>query len=277
MVEDGMMLIANLWRYPVKSMLGEQVVETRADSAGFRYDRALAVIDLRSGVVATAKHPRLWRDLLKYSARIDDDRVVITSPSGWALDASASEVDGKLSEGLKRAVHLASERPMGASVERPAPEDVLEHGVEASVAAPTLLIGQGSPGATFVDYAPLHLITSATLAEVGAELVRYRPNMVLRTPPGTAPYVENDWVGRELVLGDPDDPAVVLRVSIPTPRCAVPTLEHGDLPRAPHAVRTLLGSNRVEVPGFGLLPCAGCYAEVIHPGTVRVGDTVTLR
>lgn len=271
------MLVTTLWRYPVKSMLGEQVAEAQAGRAGFRHDRALAVIDLGTGVVATAKHPRLWRDLLKYSARVDDDRVVITSPSGWVLDASASEVDGKLSEALNRPVHLASERPTGAAVERPAPEDVLEHGVEASVAAPTLLIGQGSPGATFVDYAPLHLITSATLSAIGTESVRYRPNLVLETPPGTAAYVENEWAGRELHIGDPDDPAVVLRISIPTPRCAVPTLEHGDLPRAPHAVRTLMGANRVEVPGFGLLPCAGCYAEVVQAGTVRIGDDVTVR
>ena len=271
------MLVTTLWRYPVKSMLGEELTAARASSAGFRHDRGLAVIDLRSGVVATAKHPRLWRDLLKYSARVDDDRVVITSPSGWVLDAAAPEIDGRLSEGLSRPVHLAAERPNEASVERPAPEDVLDHGVEATVAAPTLLIGQGSPGSTFVDYAPLHLITSATLSEIGAEPVRYRPNLVLDTPPGTDPYVENDWVGRELCIGDPDDPAVVLRVSIPTPRCAVPTLEHGDLPRAPHAVRTLMTSNRVEVPEFGLLPCAGCYVEVLQPGVVRVGDTVSVR
>ena len=177
------MLVTTLWRYPVKSMLGEELTAARASSAGFRHDRGLAVIDLRSGVVATAKHPRLWRDLLKYSARVDDDRVVITSPSGWVLDAAAPEIDGRLSEGLSRPVHLAAERPNEASVERPAPEDVLDHGVEATVAAPTLLIGQGSPGSTFVDYAPLHLITSATLSEIGAEPVRYRPNLVLDTPP----------------------------------------------------------------------------------------------
>ncbi|MDY7091294.1 MAG: molybdenum cofactor biosysynthesis protein, partial [Actinomycetota bacterium] len=61
------------------------------------------------------------------------------------------------------------------------------------------------------------------------------------------------------------------------PRCSVPTLEHGDLPRSPRAVRTPMAENRVDVPGFGLLPCAGLYAEVLVGGTIRVGEPVDLR
>jgi uncharacterized protein YcbX len=162
-------------------------------------------------------------------------------------------------------------------VERPDPEDVLAHGVEATVPAATLEIGQGTPGTTFVDYAPVHLITSATLERIGTEHLRYRPNVVVETPPGTPAFVENDWVGRELHVRGGDGATTVLRVALPTPRCSVPTLEHGTLPRAPHAVRTLMAANRVDVPGFGVLPCAGAYAEVGRGGTVHVGDEVTLQ
>jgi uncharacterized protein len=42
-------------------------------------------------------------------------------------------------------------------------------------------------------------------------------------------------------------------------------------------VRTALAENRVEVPGFGVLPCAGLYAEVLVGGTVRIGDAVVVR
>jgi uncharacterized protein len=41
-------------------------------------------------------------------------------------------------------------------------------------------------------------------------------------------------------------------------------------------VRIPLAENRVEVPGFGVLPCAGVYAEVLVGGTVREGDQVVL-
>jgi len=271
------MRITTLRRYPVKSMLGEDVAEVRIDPGGVAFDRVLAVVDRATDVVATAKHPRLWRDLLKFSARIDDDRVRITTPSGGVLDATHPDAERVLSEALGRPVRVCSERPDGATVERPDPEDVLEHGVEAVVEAATLEIGQGTPGTTFADYAPLHLITSATLDEVGVENVRYRPNVVLETPPGTAPFVENDWIGRELEVRGANGAGPTLRISLPTPRCSVPTLEHGSLPRAAQAVRTLMRSNRVDVPGFGVLPCAGCYAEVTTAGVLRVGDELALR
>jgi uncharacterized protein YcbX len=271
------MRITTIWRYPVKSMLGEQVDAARVDAGGIAFDRTLAVVDRVTGAVASAKHPRLWRSLLRYSVHIDAGTVLITSPSGWTLDALGPDVAESLSTALGRPVGISSERGSGAIVERPSPEDVLEHGVDADVPAATLEIGQGSPGTTFVDYAPVHLITSATLDEVGVEHVRYRPNLVLETPPGTPAFVENSWVGRELHVSGAAGTTVVLRICLPTPRCAVPTLEHGTLPRAPHAVRALMAANRVDVPGFGVLPCAGCYAEVVEGGDLQVGATVTLR
>jgi uncharacterized protein len=164
-------------------------------------------------------------------------------------------------------VRVATKRPAGAAVERPAPEDVLEHGVEADVPYETLEIAQGAPQAAFVDYAAVHLITTATLRRTGAEAVRYRPNVVVDA--AEEPFVENGWVGREIVIGE-----VRLRGTLPTPRCSVPTLAHGDLPREPRAVRSLLTDNRVEVPGFGVLPCAGLYADVLAGGVVRIGDEV---
>jgi hypothetical protein len=269
------MRIAALWRYPVKSMLGERLDEARLDFAGVALDRGLAVIDVETGLVATAKHPRLWRRLLQYSAIVDGDRVLVTSPTGWTRHAFAPDLDEVLSCGLDRAVRVSSQRPAAATVERSDPLEVLEHGIEAVVATPTLEIGQGSPGSSFVDYAPVHVITTATLDAIGAEQVRFRPNLVVETPPGTAPYIENTWVGHELRVGGDDTP--VLRISLPTPRCAVPTLAHGPLPRAPHAVRTLMTANRIDVAGFGVLPCAGGYAEVVRGGTIHVGDELTVR
>lgn len=258
--------VAALYRYPVKSMLGEAREVLVLAAGGVEGDRALALLDVETGRVATAKHPRLWRRLLQFSATLDGAGVHITGADGRTVQ----DVDGELSAALGREVHLAGVRPPGAEVERPDPEDVLAHGVDADVPFATLEIAQGSTGTTFVDYAPVHLITTATLDRIGAEAVRYRPNLVIATPDGV-PYAENDWVGREIVVGE-----VRLRGILPTPRCSVPTLEHGPLPRAAHAVRAVLAENRVDVEGFGVLPCAGVYAEVVSGGTVRAGDAVTI-
>jgi uncharacterized protein len=268
--------VVSILRYPVKSMLGEQLEEVLLDATGLQFDRGLALVDQESRLVASAKHPRLWRNLLTYSAAIHDDRVLVTSEDGWTHDALDPLVERLLSAKLGRSVGMTAKRPAAATVERPDPEDVLSQGVEAAVPAAMLEIGQGTVGDNFVDYAPVHFVTTATLAEVSTEAVRYRPNLVVETPPGTQAFVENEWVGRELRVTGSNGERTVMRVSLPTPRCAVPTLEHGDLPRAPHAVRRLLDSNRVDVPGFGVLPCAGGYAEVVTGGVVHVGDSVTI-
>ncbi len=260
-----------VFRYPVKSMLGEDLPQVLVTAGGVDGDRELALIDHDSGRVATAKHPRLWRRLLQFRAGHDGAEVIITLPDGRTVAATDTAVDQALSGVLGRSVHLSGDRSPGAAVERPDPEDVLAHGDDADVPFALLEIAQGSSGAGFVDYAPVHLITSSTLDHIGAEAVRYRPNLVIDTPE-EEPFAENGWVGREITVGD-----IRLRGILPTPRCAVPTLEHGSLPRAAHAVRTPLADNRIDVPGFGVLPCAGLYAEVIAGGTARVGDPVHLR
>jgi uncharacterized protein YcbX len=134
-------------------------------------------------------------------------------------------------------------------------------------------------GEEVVDFAPLHLLTTATLDRIAelspyrlARLERYRPNVVIRTDAGGFP--ENDWLGRDLRLGD----ALVVRVIARTPRCAVPTLAHGALPRDTEALRVLARHNRVTpLAGLDPEPCAGVYAEVLHPGRIRVGDAVRVR
>ena len=261
--------VAVLRRYPVKSMLGEDIAEAVVTTSGLAGDRVLALIDVETGLVASAKQPRLWRGLLQLRA-VWDQPVRITLPDGSTIHADDGDVDSILSSLLGRQVHVSDSRPEGAALARPEPEDVIEHGDDAEVPFAVGEIGRGTPGTTFVDYAPVQLVTSVTLNHVGAELVRYRPNVVIATL-SERPYAENEWVGREITVGQ-----VRLRGLLPTPRCAIPTLAHGDLPRAVHAVRTLLADNRVDIPGLGIRPCLGLYAEVLEGGTIHVGDPALL-
>jgi uncharacterized protein len=257
-------------RYPVKSMLGEDLQAVMLTAGGLEGDRTMAVIDQQTGRVASAKHPKLWRELLTFAAQWNTGSPRITLPDGTSIAAGDSSAGRVLSELLRRNVRLSRERPERAMLARPAPEDVIENGENADVPYETLEIAQGTPGTTFVDFAPVHLITSATLARVGAEMIRYRPNIVVDTPNGK-PFAENDWTGRDISMG-----RARLRIMLPTPRCAVPTLAHGALPRRTYAVRTLLQDNRIPVPGHGTQPCLGAYAQVIDSGTISVGDRAVL-
>ena len=275
--------VAALRRYPVKSMLGEDVDAGDVTFTGLTGDRQLAVVSRATGKIASAKFPRLWRDLLTLSAASADDpaadgAVRITLPEGKTVWSSDAGVDAVLSGLLDQPVTLTATPVPGAALDRAVPEAVLRDGVDAQVPAELMEIGGGGPPGTFVDFAPLHLLTTSTLDRIAelsphgrADLERYRPNVVIRT--AAAGFTENDWLERILRVGDD----LVLRVIARTPRCAVPTLAHGALPRDPDALRVLARHNRVEpLDSLDPEPCAGVYAEVLRPGRIRTGDPVRL-
>jgi MOSC domain-containing protein len=274
--------VARLRRYPVKSMLGEDLAASDVTFTGLTGDRRLAVLSRRTGKIASAKFPRLWRDLLTLSATVDEGTangtVRIALPEGKTVWSNDADIDAVLSDLLNEPVTLTATAPPEAVLDRAVPEAVLRDGVDAQVPAELMELGGGGPPGTFVDFAPLHLLTTSTLDRIaelspggGADLERYRPNIVIRTTvPG---FAENDWLERNLRVGD----ELVLRVIVRTPRCAVPTLAHGALPRDPDALRVLARHNRVEpLDSLDPEPCAGVYAQVLRPGRIRTGDPVHL-
>jgi MOSC domain-containing protein len=269
-----------VFQYPVKSMLGTRVEQADLCASGLVGDRGWALLDLRTGKVASAKQPRLWRSLLQLRAEYHGGAgraepagaVTITLPDGTAVRAGEPGTDEVLSRFAGRPVALRRGRAAGAGIDRAVPEEVLAHGAGAEVASEWLELSEQAPGDSFVDYAPVHLITSATLTAVTgaagpAPPQVFRPNLILATP-GLSGYTENDWVGRQLVIGS----QVRLEIFLPTPRCAVPTLAHGREPGNPQVLRALARSNRIPVEGFGLQTCAGAYARVVSPGRVQAGD-----
>ncbi|MEV0617947.1 MOSC domain-containing protein [Nonomuraea sp. NPDC050404] len=252
------MHVETLRRYPVKSMLGEEVGESGVSERGLAGDRARAVLDVTTGKIASAKNPRLWRALL-------------------TIEGARAPGDAELSELLGREVRLIDVPPEGAEFERSVPERVLAEGIETEVPYTVGTLGGASPDGTFFDFAPIHLISTSAIERIGelsprghVEALRYRPNLVISTD--DEGFVENAWVGRDLHVGDD----VVLHVLAPSPRCAVPTLAHGPLDRDAEALRTVAGHNRIPVFDTGPQACAGVYARVARPGLVRKGDPVRL-
>ena len=61
--------VEELWRYPVKSMLGEQLTVTEVTESGLFGDRAYALRDASDGEIATAKNPSKWPNLFDYAPR----------------------------------------------------------------------------------------------------------------------------------------------------------------------------------------------------------------
>lgn len=279
--------VAELWRYPVKSMLGEPLTACEIGAAGIPGDRAFGVIDETDGVVASAKHPHKWSVLLRCrAATVEEGVVEITLPDGTGVRSDDDRVDAVLSALVGREVRLASTAPddrvfeeVWPDIEGLAPEGVIAGtnvGVDASGERVSRLpLGSGAPPGTFFDLAVLHLLTTATLdrlreaaPEATFDVRRYRPNVLVDTGDASG-FVENDWAGRTLRVG-----AASLAMTIPTMRCVMTTLAQGELPVDRSTLRAIVDGNRIEIPGWGTWACAGVYAGVDAPGTVRLGDPV---
>jgi len=264
--------VAALYRYPVKSMLGEPLQAVEITDRGLSGDRRFALLDAETGKVASAKNPRLWRELLRCAATLTEVGPRITGPDGTEVHTAAA-----LAALVGRNVTLTGTPPPAGTLDRSRPEQVLAAGQEAEVDADAVQFGSASPPGTFFDFAPVHVITTSTLSRIAelsprgtVEAQRYRPNLVIDTGEAEG-FVEHTWAGRHLRIAD----GPVLRVIASTPRCAIPTLAHGDLPRDPDALRVLTHHNRVPaLPGRPPEPCAGVYAQVVRGGWVREGDVI---
>jgi uncharacterized protein YcbX len=262
-----------LGRYPVKSMLGEELDEAHLDDSGVAGDRRYALVDEETGLVASAKNPRKWRALLSLAARHrSDGRVTVTSPDGAVLDADDPAAGAALSRLLDRPVRVTGSRIEGAAMERLTPPT--EPGAGAMTRS---ALAAGTPGDTFVDFAAVHVITTATLDALGeqhpggrVDRRRFRPNIVVRMDEAV-PFEENTWPDRTMTVAGHAE----IRIVAPTPRCAVPTLAHGDdLPDDPAVLRTAARLNRVPVLDSGRLTCVGAYGAVHRPGRLRLGDRI---
>jgi uncharacterized protein YcbX len=260
--------VAVIWRYPVKSMLGEEVNATEVTGQGLLGDRAYALVDTETGKVASAKNPRRWPNLFEFRAAfVEPPRaagalppVRITFPDGTPATTDQRDIEARLATGVGRAVRLARLTAGAATAEGYWPdEDWLAQRGE--------VFDFTFPSGTFFDGATIHLVTTATLNRLQSlvpasrfEVPRFRPNFVIAPVDEAEGFVENDWFGRTLALGD-----VLLRVDRPCPRCVMTTLPQGSLPRDLGVLRAAVQENGGNI---------GAYATVLRGGQVRRGQMV---
>lgn len=285
--------VVSLHRFPVKSMLGEDLDSCDLQASGVVGDRGYALVDAIDGTVASAKHPRKWGALLHWSARYLDEPVAggplppveLLAPDGTVLRSDAPGIDSTLSAAVGRAVRLSREPVSGAlfeevwpQIEGLAPQEFIASTTtdreSAQEPISALALGMLTSQATFLDLCALHLLTTSTLAELSRlapdseiDARRFRPNVVVSTDdPG---FAEDSWVDRVVALG-----GAQARVRMLTMRCVMTTLAQRQLPADPTPLRTIARSHRREIPGLGTWACAGVYADISAAGTVRRGDRV---
>ena len=258
--------VSAIYRYPVKSLLGENLQAAEVNLRGVAGDRAYAIIDPAENRVGSAKIPKKWARLYEFraayhaSANGAGSVPQITFPDGSSASVDHAEIDAMLSRELGKDVRMVATKPHDLKLEAVKP------GLDAIELAETVDFPLVNP---FFDFAALHIVTSATLEHLRSlypegdfDARRFRPNIVLDTP-GQSGFVEETWIGKTLAIGDD----VRVRILMNTHRCAATTLPHHGLPKDNEILRTANKHNAGNV---------GVYATVVETGTVRVGDAAEL-
>jgi hypothetical protein len=273
--------VGSLWRYPVKSMMGEELNAAEVTERGLRGDRAYALVDCADGKVATAKNPRKWPQLFDFRATFMEPAgpggqaapVRIILPDGTMVTSEQDDCNQILSQALAREVtldaieHGEEQAALSASIAGAAKAEEYWPDMEGLAFRETVT-DFDLPAGTFFDCAVVHLLTTATLDRLSElypqgrfEVRRFRPNIVVQSPPGEKGFIENAWIGHTVAIGE----EVRLSITGPCGRCVMTTLAQGDLPKDPEILRTAAKHNQVQV---------GVYAAVAQGGVIRRGDSV---
>lgn len=190
--------VSSLHRYPVKSMLGEDVERLVVDERGCAGDRLWSV-RTAEGKIGSGKNTRRFAavpGLLDLRAVERASGVHVSFPDGTSCAVDGPEAHALVSSHLAQAVTLVRET------------DVSHY-----------------------DDGPVSILGSASLAALSAErgcevaAARFRPNVVLDT---SEPFVEDGWVGKLVQLG-----TATLRVTMTSPRCVMVDMPTADLPAQP--------------------------------------------
>src|SRR3989449_3365974 len=218
--------VVSLWRYPVKSMMGEELNVTEVTKGGVVGDRAYALVDNSDGKVASAKNPRKWPQLFEFRAALADapragvkaPPVRITLPDGTIINSEQSDLNQIFSKVLKREVKLSGLPDVQTATAEEYWPDI--EGLDHRNTVTDFPLPEG----TFFDCAVVHLLTTATLDRLRLlypqgrfEVRRFRPNITVETASGEKDFVENAWIGQMLAIGD----AVRLSITGPCPRCVL--------------------------------------------------------
>lgn len=187
--------VVSLHRYPVKSMLGEQVAALDVEGRGVVGDRRWSVRPA-NGKIGSGKSTRRFAavpGLLMLRAQMAGDHVEILPPTGEAWRADDPATASALSLQLGQPVTLAEETDV-----------------------------------SHFDDGPVSLIGLASIAAIGAEAghdidpSRFRANLVID---GVRAYAEDGWIGRRIDVG-----GATLEVTMRSVRCVMVDMETADLP-----------------------------------------------
>lgn len=265
--------VAAIYRYPVKSMLGEDLDAVEIGEDGLIGDRAYALVDAADGKIVSAKNPRKWPKLFEFTAAFDRvprsgdplPPVRITFPDGSQALTTQPDLEHVLSQALGRKVML---RAREHAPQAPRGEEYwtdLEGFRERNTVTDFSL-----RAGTFFDAGIIHVLTTSTLTRLGEfypqgefDPRRFRPNIVVRSADESTGFIEPELLDRTLAIGE----EVRLHITKCCSRCVMTTLAQHELRNDTGILRAVAQHNEAVV---------GVYASVVRGGMIHLGDTIGL-
>jgi len=231
-----------IFRYPVKSMRGEQLEVAQLGWHGLDSDRRFAFrrIDDRSGFpwLSASQLP----DLLLFAPHRRDEGAQEPLPT------HVRTPEGKEMPVLGEELATEVARRYGAPVQMMQ----LKHGI--------------------FDDASISIIASDTIREIGRlagrslDVRRFRPNIVVRLV-RSVPFQEDEWLGGELSFGEGEN-AAAIAVTTRDVRCSMVNLDPDSASSAPEVLKAVVRANQNN---------AGIYGAVTRIGRLAVGQNILLR
>jgi uncharacterized protein YcbX len=279
--------VTQLFRFPVKSMMGERCDRISIGPRGTIGDRVWAVRDeVRGGIRGGKKIPALMTLGATFTGELEGEGsspARITAPDGDSRETGAEDINDWLSKKLDHEVTLWPLLPADAldHYRRGAPDsEDFEKELRGMFARETHeplpeldifaeVIEFECPPGTYFDAFDILIISQQSLDSLAHanpdsnfDISRFRPNLLVDIPDADGAFPEDAWTGKQVKIGD-----VVLEIVGPCPRCAMTTHGFAELPRDPRIMRTLVQAN-----GGNL----GVYARVISTGEIHTGDTIEI-
>ena len=272
--------VTTIYRYPVKSMMGETLSDADIGVVGIPGDRGWAVRDeKRGGIRGGKKIPQL----MTLAAQSGPAAPLITAPDGDSASASSEGINEWLSDKLGHPVTLWPLLPADQldHYRRGAPDtEDFEQELRAvfgrlpdeplpDLAGLGELLEFESPPGTYFDAFPMSIMSQQSLntmnqleGESQFDVRRFRPNLLVDIPDTDHPFPEQAWVGKTLSVS-----SVTLKIDMRCPRCAMTTHGFSDLPKDAQIMRKLVANSEGNL---------GIYASVVQAGNVTAGDSVSV-
>ena len=279
--------VDSIFRYPVKSMMGEKIEETCVTSNGVLGDRVWAVRDeVRGGIRGAKKIPHLMQLSAAYVVEPTEhgsEPAEVTLADGEVIRTDDQNINARLSQALDHKVTIWPIMPKEQldHYRRGAPDsDDLETELrqvfgrtadeplpDLSIFPPEILEYESPPG-TYFDAFPILILSKKSLAVMNQRLPgsifdqkRFRPNLLIEDFNGVGDFPEEAWEGFRLKVG-----SAVLKAEVVCPRCVVTTHGFEKLPKDPSIMRGLVKENNGNL---------GLYASVEEAGRLAAGDKIT--